>query len=546
MKFKFYLLILIYLFSSFKAFAIPRCEELYEAIYNDPKRKDVNLLTVENHKTIGIELEKYWNEAKTFSYTNKDGIKKTLNAPGWSLKKDRDGYFSVGKITKRIFSRLDNNKIEIGDIIISINDIDLREVMEDEGYGDEDELANDVSNLFKENESIIIKIKKKNSSKIVTLDESFEIVNNTLESFNRPYIDFYINSIDINEKEGSVKASIETNFREKLDDRYFLTEAIWKYIVYNKEFEENKLKAFEYETCSFKDEKWSKLNSVDPAFGIKFDNLIKEDKQTRNSSYTIKHRTSYLDYHNNGDGYLQDKADIYYKSNSTYTLKNEFNLKAFPFDKQQIKISIYNSIFGIDEFRPKISHLSIMKAFHFKNSNNIEGWNITGVKTSHDIDDDPTTFSKHDRITIAFDVERKSRYYVFKIILPIILILTICWSAVWIDPREIESRLTITIVCLLSLIAYNFVIDSDLPKLEYLTIMDYIILISYIYAAIPNFLSIISFSLVKNKKVALAEKYENYEKKYGLPSYLLIVLLIIIISSSQNPNHAASILAWFL
>ena len=76
--------------------------------------------------------------------------------------------------------------------------------------------------------------------------------------------------------------------------------------------------------------------------------------------------------------------------------------------------------------------------------------------------------------------------------------------------------------------------------------MDYIILISYIYAAIPNFLSIISFSLVKNKKVALAEKYENYEKKYGLPSYLLIVLLIIIISSSQNPNHAASILAWFL
>ena len=44
---------------------------------------------------------------------------------------------------------------------------------------------------------------------------------------------------------------------------------------------------------------------------------------------------------------------------------------------------------------------------------------------------------------------------------------------------EIESRLTITIVCLLSLIAYNFVIDSN-AKLE-ITIMDYIILISYVY-----------------------------------------------------------------
>jgi len=104
----------------------------------------------------------------------------------------------------------------------------------------------------------------------------------------------------------------------------------------------------------------------------------------------------------------------------------------------------------------------------------------------------------------------------------------ICWSAVWIDPKEIESRLTITIVCLLSLIAYNFVIDSDMPKLEYLTIMDYIILISYIYAAIPNFLSIYSFQLIKKNK-ALAEKHEAYEKKYGLPSYILIIFIIIIV-----------------
>ena len=113
----------------------------------------------------------------------------------------------------------------------------------------------------------------------------------------------------------------------------------------------------------------------------------------------------------------------------------------------------------------------------------------------------------------------------------------------WIDPKEIESRLTITIVCLLSLIAYNFVIDSELPKLEYLTIMDYIILISYIYATIPNFLSIISFNLIKKDKL-LGQKYESYEKKFGLPSYLLIVLLIIIISTSQNSDHAASTLAW--
>ena len=149
----------------------------------------------------------------------------------------------------------------------------------------------------------------------------------------------------------------------------------------------------------------------------------------------------------------------------------------------------------------------------------------------------------HDGILYEVEISRKSGYYISKIILPILLILMICWSAVWIDPKEIESRLTITIVCLLSLIAYNFVIDSDLPKLEYLTIMDYIILISYIYAAIPNFLSIYSFQLLKKNK-ALTKKYEFYEKKYGLPSYILIIFLIVIINASSAPDHTNSMFTW--
>ena len=124
-----------------------------------------------------------------------------------------------------------------------------------------------------------------------------------------------------------------------------------------------------------------------------------------------------------------------------------------------------------------------------------------------------------------------------------ILILAVCWSACWINPREIESRLTVTIVCLLSLIAYNFVIDSDMPKLEYLTIMDYIILVSYVYATIPNFLSIYSFQLIKKNK-KLTEKYETLEKRYGLPSYILIILIIILINVNIAPEHTSSMFSW--
>ena len=186
----------------------------------------------------------------------------------------------------------------------------------------------------------------------------------------------------------------------------------------------------------------------------------------------------------------------------------------------------------------------MQRALDFKDKNDITGWNITGVSSKYEIFKDPTTNDEHDGFSIILDIERKSGYYIFKIIIPIFLILAVCWSSIWINPREIESRLTITIVCLLSLIAYNFVIDSELPKLEYLTIMDYIILISYVYATIPNFLSIISFNLYKKNKITVSDNYETLQKKYGLPSYLIVILIIIIFNTSSNPENTSSMLTW--
>ena len=89
-------------------------------------------------------------------------------------------------------------------------------------------------------------------------------------------------------------------------------------------------------------------------------------------------------------------------------------------------------------------------------------------------------------------IERNANYYIFKIILPVLLILIVAWSVLWIPAREewVESRLTTSIVALLSLIAYNFVFQDDLPKLDILTSLDKFVLLSYIFCAIPIFTTI--------------------------------------------------------
>ena len=528
-----FLIIFFHLIVNNSAIAKPRCELLHENIYNDLNRKDVNFNYIENKKTIGIRLSKVPDNNK------KDFI----------LETNEDGYFKVGKVTKGELSNL----IFLKDIILSINDKDLREF-----NLDANELYNqyDISDFFDEDEPIkfeILRLDQKTNTyfKVVvdrTLNSNEPNIFNTVENFNESMSDFYINSISVNEKNGTFDATIETDFYQKLDDRYFLSNQIWKDLVYDKEYdEENYLQNFWYETCTFNDERWKKLNSVDPTYGLIFENLIKEERQLRFSEFYLKPIWDFKLKENPKDDYddyvIKDGSELTYKSKSVYKIKNKFNLQNFPFDKQTLKIFLRQDENSIDEDRFLVSSYTMRKAEEFKDLNSIQGWNITNVEMNYKIYNHLLKEEYFDGFELVFEIERKSRYYVFKIIMPIILILIVCWSAVWIKPKDLESKLTITIVCLLSLIAYNFVIDKDLPKLEYLTVMDYIILISYIYATIPTFLSIITNNFMNTKNTKILA-FNSITKRYGLISYLFLIIFILIFSSSTLPEYTSSSLSW--
>ena len=225
---KIIILILVLLsFSKNHVIAEPRCEELWNKIYNDTIRKDVNLLSQNDVKTIGIRLEKIWENINP-----DDPLAGT-----WQLKTNNQGYFSVGKITKGNLSE----EIKIGDIVISINDIDLRKLAEDRDK--KKIIEENVSDLFEEDELIKFELmrKNKNSGKkeIFIVDRTYKEadepnIKNTLESFDRPYIDLFVKSINVNEKDGTFDASIETSFMEYMNEDWFLSRTIWNTIVYDK------------------------------------------------------------------------------------------------------------------------------------------------------------------------------------------------------------------------------------------------------------------------------------------------------------------------
>ena len=518
--------------------AVPRCEQFYQDVYNDDLLMDVFQDYTEKQKTIGIRL---------LNIGNKDNS-------SWVLGTSPEGYFKVGKITSRYLSGL----IKIGDEIISVNGKDLREFAKKKS--NYKIIQNDLSDMFEENEQIIFKIRRKNSKTnsedifIIDKDIDGDLIVNKEKSFTDYALDFWVNSIKINQKENSFIATIETDFYAKLDNRYDLVKHFSDNAITKKEYENNRLVNYFFEVCYFNEERWHKLNTVDPGAGWIFDSIIKEEKQLREAYYYLRPSDYNFDWDltdlDKGEwAYKLDKTDLNFRSKSVYHIKSNFNLQNFPFDKQKIEILLRQDEHDVAYYRALVTDWTLDKASKFKQENKIEGWNIVNVDMNYFLTNDNLKDRTFDGFKLSYEIDRKSNYYIYKIIIPIFLILVVCWSSVWINPRELESRLTITIVCLLSLIAYNFVIDKDLPKLEYFTIMDYLILVSYVYAAIPTFVSVITFQSIKMRNKNLLKKInfaEDRVKKFGLLSYFLIMIVIILYNVNSFPQFTNSLASWMI
>lgn len=185
-------------------------------------------------------------------------------------------------------------------------------------------------------------------------------------------------------------------------------------------------------------------------------------------------------------------VDIRYTEKGIARFKSDFDFKKFPFDRQNVSIEIQanSQIEKEGHLHFEASDVALKEANYYKNNNFLKEWKIT--KAYSEIK--PTTIPGYDGVfnsySLVFEIKRNSLYFLVKIIFPIFLILSIAWYTCWLSTKELESRITTSIVCFLSLVAYNFVIDSDLPKLGYLTYLDWVIMLSYIFCAIPTLLSI--------------------------------------------------------
>jgi hypothetical protein len=115
-------------------------------------------------------------------------------------------------------------------------------------------------------------------------------------------------------------------------------------------------------------------------------------------------------------------------------------------------------------------------------------------------------------------LKRGVEYYLWKLIIPICLIVMMSWIPRWIDPKEMSINIGISTTSFLTLVAYLFAVAHLLPPVSYFTRMDEFILLSMVIVFIGLVQTVIvSVMTIRNARTKLTVRFESWSR----PVYLV-------------------------
>jgi Neurotransmitter-gated ion-channel ligand binding domain/Neurotransmitter-gated ion-channel transmembrane region len=113
---------------------------------------------------------------------------------------------------------------------------------------------------------------------------------------------------------------------------------------------------------------------------------------------------------------------------------------------------------------------------------------------------------------LEFRAARDTWYWIWKVILPLALIVAMSWSVFWIDPANAGTQIGVATTAMLTLIAYRFAIESRVPPVSYLTRLDWFISGSTVLVFLTLLQAPWTSSLVRHGRKAIASRIDLVSK----------------------------------
>lgn len=172
---------------------------------------------------------------------------------------------------------------------------------------------------------------------------------------------------------------------------------------------------------------------------------------------------------------VSPEGQVVYRQRVWGSFSQAMNLEDFPLDRHEFNIHVMAAGYSPEEV-VIVQNPDMPSGFAEKLS--LPDWDVLDWSAEPALYMIRKEGAKSPGFLLTFNAERHVGYFVAKVIVPLMLIVAMSWVVFWIDPQEAAAQINVAVTAMLTLIAYRFAVGIFVPKISYLTRLDFFILSS--------------------------------------------------------------------
>jgi len=181
---------------------------------------------------------------------------------------------------------------------------------------------------------------------------------------------------------------------------------------------------------------------------------------------------------------------VTYRERFVVTLSTKFDVARFPFDRQKLNIYL-QPIWADREIVTLVSDRDLLQLNQAEYVGMAQ-WNIIDLSQRTTSENVGGTSDRISQVVFTILVKRRYGFYIWKVFVPLLLMVTVSWTIFWMSLDDFGNQILVAITTILTVIAFAFSIESNLPKVPYVTYIDAFFLCCYFFV----FLTVIELMVV--------------------------------------------------
>ena len=170
---------------------------------------------------------------------------------------------------------------------------------------------------------------------------------------------------------------------------------------------------------------------------------------------------------------VEPDGTVIYHQRYTGSFSQPLNLSQFPMDTHSFTLHFIATGYMDDqlEFSPDTSKSGVHGG-SISDELSLPDWKVVSYEAMA-LPYSPIKEIHAAGFAFRFEAERYVTYYIWQVILPLAVVVVMSWAAFWVGRENVGVRIGVATSSILTLIAHRFVLASLLPRLPYMTRMDY-------------------------------------------------------------------------